>query len=41
MTRGRLALVLALVTAAVWAPSVANGFVWDDQYDILRSDKLR
>jgi len=36
----RLALALALVTAAVWAPSMGNGFVWDDQYDILRSDRL-
>lgn len=36
----RLALVVALATAAVWAPSVRNGFVWDDQYDILRSDRL-
>ncbi|HEY2749601.1 MAG TPA: hypothetical protein VGL86_33505 [Polyangia bacterium] len=36
----RFALPLALVTAAVWLPSVGNGFVWDDQYDILRSDRL-
>lgn len=35
-----LALALALATAAAWAPSIANGFVWDDQYDILRSDRL-
>ena len=33
-------VVVALVTAAVWLPSVRNGFVWDDQYDILRSDRL-
>jgi protein O-mannosyl-transferase len=38
--RCSLALVVALATAAVWAPSVGNGFVWDDQYDILRSDRL-
>ncbi len=37
---GALALFLALATAAVWAPAVGNGFVWDDQYDILRSDRL-
>ena len=36
----RLALVVALTTAAAWVPSLANGFVWDDQYDILRSDRL-
>jgi hypothetical protein len=36
----RYSLVVALVTAAVWLPSVRNGFVWDDQYDILRSDRL-
>ena len=35
-----LALVVALATAAVWAPALGNGFVWDDQYDILRSDRL-
>ena len=35
-----LAVVVALATAVVWAPSVRNGFVWDDQYDILRSDRL-
>ena len=34
------AVVVALTTAVVWAPSVRNGFVWDDQYDILRSDRL-
>ena len=39
-SRRALALVVALATAAVWAPSLGNGFVWDDQYDILRSDKL-
>lgn len=33
-------VVVALVTAAAWLPSVRNGFVWDDQYDILRSDRL-
>ncbi len=38
--RSSLALVVALATVAVWAPSLRNGFVWDDQYDILRSDKL-
>jgi protein O-mannosyl-transferase len=36
----RLALVVALTTATAWVPSLANGFVWDDQYDILRSDRL-
>ena len=35
-----LAILIAVVTAAVWAPSVRNGFVWDDRYDILRSDRL-
>jgi protein O-mannosyl-transferase len=34
------AATLALLVAAVWAPSLRNGFVWDDQYDILRSDRL-
>ena len=35
-----LTLVIALVTAGAWAPSLSNGFAWDDQYDILRSDRL-
>ena len=35
-----LALVVALATATAWLPSLGNGFVWDDQYDILRSDRL-
>jgi hypothetical protein len=35
-----LALLLAIATTAVWAPSLRNGFVWDDEYDILRSDRL-
>lgn len=36
----RAALLLAVVTAAVWTPSLRGGFVWDDQHDIVRSDKL-
>ncbi|MDB4970316.1 MAG: hypothetical protein JWN44_6005 [Myxococcales bacterium] len=40
MSRRALTLVVALVVAAVWVPSLRNGFVWDDQYDIIRSDRL-
>jgi hypothetical protein len=38
--RSRAALLLAVVTAAVWTPSLRGGFVWDDQHDIVRSDRL-
>jgi protein O-mannosyl-transferase len=38
--RYRAAFVLAVVTAAVWTPSLRGGFVWDDQHDIVRSDRL-
>src|SRR5439155_1833361 len=40
VTPRALTLVVALVVAAAWVPSLRNGFVWDDQYDILRSDRL-
>jgi tetratricopeptide (TPR) repeat protein len=36
----RLALALALVVAAAWTPALRGGFVWDDQHDIVRSDRL-
>lgn len=36
----RLALAVAAVAALAWLPSLRGGFVWDDQHDILRSDKL-
>jgi protein O-mannosyl-transferase len=38
--RCKYALAVAAITAAVWAPSVRGGFVWDDQHDLIRSERL-
>jgi hypothetical protein len=35
-----LALLLALAVAAAWAPALRGDFVWDDQHDIVHSDRL-
>lgn len=35
-----LAVGLAVAVAAVWSPALSGGFVWDDQFDIVRSDRL-
>ena len=40
MSRGRLALALAVVVLAAWAPALRGGFVWDDYHDLVRSDRL-
>src|ERR1700759_2665835 len=38
--RRTLALLLALAVAAAWAPALRGDFVWDDQHDIVHSDRL-
>ena len=35
-----LALLIAVIVAAAWAPALRGDFVWDDQHDIVNSDRL-
>src|SRR6201985_152882 len=35
-----LALLVAVLVAAAWAPALRGDFVWDDQHDIVHSDRL-
>jgi protein O-mannosyl-transferase len=39
-SRRALAAGLFALVVIVWLPSLAGGFVWDDQHDLILSDKL-
>ncbi|HEX4459476.1 MAG TPA: hypothetical protein VIA18_15960, partial [Polyangia bacterium] len=39
-TLALLVAVLPIVVAAAWAPALRGDFVWDDQHDIVSSDRL-
>jgi tetratricopeptide (TPR) repeat protein len=39
-SRRTLGALLVAAVIAAWAPSLRGGFVWDDQHDLVRSDKL-
>jgi tetratricopeptide (TPR) repeat protein len=39
-SRRLLALTLFLAVVTAWAPSLGGAFVWDDEHDIVASDKL-
>jgi hypothetical protein len=39
-SRRVMALVLFATVTAAWAPSLGGAFVWDDNHDIVMSDKL-